>query len=81
MRMGQHYADQVFPAFGDEGGIRDDQVDTGDAVAGETHTKVDHQPFAGMAIKGEVHSEPTGPSQRYDVDSVVYRPEEGIWRH
>ena len=71
MSMGQHQANQVFPAFGDEAGIGDDKIDTGHAVAGEAHAKIDHQPFPGMAVKGEVHAEPTCPSQRYDVDSVV----------
>ncbi len=70
MGMGQHEAEEIGAILHDEGWVRHDDVDARRRFIAEGDAEIDHQPFAGMAVEAEIHSDFAAAAQRQEQQLV-----------
>src|SRR5436190_5617509 len=68
MRMGEHEAEQVAPLLDEITDVRQNEIDAGQIIAGESDTEVDRDPLPlarwAKSINGDIHSYLAGTSER-----------------
>ncbi len=57
MTMGQHDAEQILAALDDEGRVGHEHFDARRGLVTEGDAEIDHQPFAAIAVKAEIHAD------------------------